>query len=285
MKRILIFGASGLVGSELVLALAGRGHQVIAPAHAEVDLRDVSLLESYVASVEADVVINAAGLLSIDALQKDPLPAWQINTVAAGAIARAASKRANTRLIYLSTQLVFDGAKPFYTEGNLPAAALTTVYGATKAKGEELVRHYATQANAPYFIVRTALVFGAKRPTFIDEVARTLQSGARFDAAVDQYTNLTYAKHLAEAMAMHFIDTEIQSGAYHLVNASDQKGVSRYEIAQEIARILGMSESLVGERTSDAVFATMRPNVALSNTRLPALPDWRDALREHFAKK
>jgi len=282
MKKILILGGSGLVGTALQSVAHLRGYSVVAPGHSEVDLTDPEALDAYITQTDADVIINSAAVISIDSLEQDPIPAWQINTVAAGVIARAASKRPGSTLIYLSTQLVFDGTKVFYAESD--ATSPTTTYGITKYEGEVLTRHFATLGHIRHHIVRTALVYGEKRKTFVDEVAKTLKEGKTFEAATDQYSNPTRASDLAEAIFTHFIDVDADSGVFHLINQTPERGVSRYEIAQEIAKIVGASRALVLEAPG-AVFKAKRPSVSLVNTRLPQLPEWREALRKHLSEK
>ena len=105
--------------------------------------------------------------------------------------------------------------------------------------------------------------------------------------ASEQRGNPTYTVHLAKGIVDTFLSGDMQSGIYHLTNACEnERGVSRYEIAYEISRILKKSSALVERVTAGRVFKTPRPqHAALLSTKLPPLPNWRVALKEYIEKR
>jgi dTDP-4-dehydrorhamnose reductase len=282
-KRVVILGASGLIGSELALLLKKRGYTVLAPAQKDLDIRDTEAVEKYIVRAKPHVVVNAVGLLNVEAIEKDPLPAWQVNALGAGNVARAVAKNPGIILVHISTSHVFDGTKAFYVEdeGTKPL----TVYGYTKMIGDTLVRHYCGQSQTKYHIVRASWLYGARRPTFVDVVLKTLQGGEIFEASVDQRGNPTYVVDFVEAIFSNFLKTKKHgSGFFYIGNETQKKGVSRYDIALEIAKTAGVPTALVKKATSKKVFTTPRPSVSLLNTKLPPLRDWREGLHEYLYK-
>ncbi|MDP2665309.1 MAG: sugar nucleotide-binding protein, partial [bacterium] len=150
----------------------------------------------------------------------------------------------------------------------------TNEYGKTKAESEETVE--ACGSNAPWYIVRSSWIYSHYRNTFVDEVVQTLFQGKPFEAS-EQRGNPTHGGELAAAIVKHFIDSSPYSGVYHIVNES---GASRYDIAREIARILGVPESLAVAK--DFPSSAMRPSVLLKNTKLPKLSPWEEPLRAYI---
>jgi dTDP-4-dehydrorhamnose reductase len=275
MKRVILFGASGLLGSELKAVLTSRGFDVRTPSHSEVDLRTSMTLESYIKKSGASYIINAAALIQVDEIEKDPSVAWQVNADAAGVIAKMATE-IDATLIHISSQYVFDGSKPFYEESDITSPL--NMYGETKAAGETLVQEFALR----HHIVRTSWIYGERRPTFVDEVAKTLREGRELLASVEQRGNPSSAHDVALAIERYFISSEEQNGVYHLINDTQKEGVSRYEIAEEVAAIVGAPVSLVGKAHSSTIFNARRPSAVLVNTKLPPLPNWKEALRQHL---
>jgi len=272
--KILIFGGSGMLGRELVRALAE--HDVVMPSRAAVDISDTSAVERIFDEEKPDFGINAAALIDVNAIEKNPAPAWRINAEGAGVVARAAAARAVPQL-FVSSSYVFADSVIAYPEDAERRPA--TEYGKTKAEGEDFVR--TCGSSSPWYVARTSWIYSPERDTFVDEVAQTLLRGESFDASV-QRGNPTYARDFATAVAAHFIDGDAESGIYHLVSAGE-RGASRYEIAQEIARILDIPEINVLQK--DFPPAATRPSVTLKNTKLPPLPPWKESLRSYLMYK
>jgi dTDP-4-dehydrorhamnose reductase len=267
--KILLFGGSGLLGKELQGALGA--HTVLAPSHTDVDIADEAEVTRIIDDTKPDLVINAAAYINVNALEHDPLVGERINEQGAGVVARVAAKH-RLPLVHISTSYVFaDSDVPYAEDGpRMP----TNVYGQTKSRGEDLVR--ASARKAKQYIVRTSWVYSPARATFIDEVAAALVQGKTVEAS-EQRGNPTYAKELAEAIVHHFVESTQQSGIYHLTNAG---GASRYEIALEIARCLGIPEECVVKKEFSP--SALRPSVVLLNTKLPPLPPWQESLRTYI---
>ena len=281
-KTVLLLGASGLLGTDLYKTLVHSNHQVIAPSHAQVDLSDFSSLTRIILAEKIDVIINAAAIVDVNALEKNPEAGLRTNADGAGNIAKIIAER-SLSVVYLmvSTNYVFGTRKRPYAEDELPAPV--NAYGTSKAAGEQLVAAYCKAAGSPYFIVRTGWLYGAARPTFVDEVAKTLRSGEEYNASADQRGNPTATHDFSKAVVEEFVVKRKGSGIYHVVNETPEgNGVSRYQIACEVASVLGVAHTHVHSRKSDELFSVERPSAVLRNTKLPPLRDWREALRDHF---
>lgn len=275
MRRmnILLVGGSGLLGSELFRSLKMAGHSVDAPSSAELDLTDQKSIDAAL-SKKYEAVINAAAMIDVDQAEELPDLAYRVNAEGAAMLASSSA-----RYVLFSTNYVFGDEKGAYSEDDTPRPI--NVYGASKAKGEDLVREACAKNGALCTIIRTSWLYGHARPTFIDGVMEKLQCGERV-RALSQRGNFTYARDLAERIVKDFIASN-SSGIFHLTNASVPLGVARLEAAQEVARIIGAQLSLVEPEESEAVFRAKRPEHAvLQSTRVPPLPEWKDALRRYI---
>ena len=268
--KILLFGGSGLLGKELQRAL--KAHTVLAPSHSDVDITDEATVERAINETAAQYIINAAACINVDALECDPELAEYINAKGAGILARAAAKH-NLPLLHISTNYVFAHSNLPYKEDakRLPS----NVYGLTKSQGEDLVR--AALSKARQYIVRTSWLYSPVRATYIDYVATMLAEGKVVEAST-QIGNPTHAGELADAIVLHFIEGERQNGTYHLINTGED--ATRYAIAREVARTLGVPEERVVSKEYSS--SSLRPSVMLINTKLPPLPSWRESLRMYI---
>lgn len=279
MKKILLFGSSGLLGSALYETLFRHNYVLVCPQRPNFDLTDVNSLTTIIKETAADVIINAAARINVNELDNDPLSGWEVNAIMAGMVAKIiAQSGMQTPYVFISTNYVFGDSPVGRTEDDIPFPINT--YGKTKALGESLVAQYSEER--PFFIVRTGWLYGKSRPTYVDEVASALLKGQHFKASVDQFGNPTSAVDFAGALLTHILKGKRESGIYHLFNATGPAGVSRYEIAKETARILHAQDTLVQKGEKETLFNAKRPSAVLLNTKLPPLQDWKEALKAYL---
>ena len=149
--QILITGANGQLGHELVRATVAAGHEVVATSHETLDITDKLAVDAAIMAARPDVVIHAAAWTAVDACESDPDKAMLVNGTATKYIADAAHA-VGAHVVYISTDYVFDGSKTSaYDEGDTPNPQ--SVYGSSKLAGEQALG--ATDA-----IVRIAWVCG-----------------------------------------------------------------------------------------------------------------------------
>lgn len=236
-QKALIYGGSGLVGSELIKALR-KDFDVDAPSHKDVDLIHVHQFRNHIAAVSPDQLIYAAGLTNVDQAEKQPALAFLLNAEAPRAIAEIAASR-RIPFHYLSTNAVFDGKQSYrpYRENDVPHPL--SIYGKTKLKGEEFV----IKSSPLNSVLRTVMPYSAsypKKKDFTRIVLESLQQGKQVQGIVDQIINPIYVKTLVEAIRS--IVKERASGVYHLAAVD---WTSNEEFAKKVARSFGFPEELI----------------------------------------
>lgn len=228
--KILVTGAKGQVGSQLVEKLSGGGindHvELLAVDRYQLDITDEFAVNACIESFCPDVVINAAAYTAVDKAQQDELNAKRVNHLGALYLATAANKVKAT-IIHVSTDYVFSGdAKVPYLESDLVDPQ--SVYGETKLAGEQAVM----AANPQHFILRTSWVFGESGANFVKTMLRIGRGRSDISVVSDQLGSPTYAGDIADTlitMAKRAMDPECPWGIYHF---SGLPYVSWYEFAQ-----------------------------------------------------
>ena len=191
---ILVFGAAGQLGHEVLALARVRDIEATGFNHAEADVTDFASVKAAILAVKPRLVLNAAAYTAVDRAETEPEAAYAANAVGAETIARAAALR-QVPVIQISTDYVFDGTKRgAYVETD-PIAPLG-VYGQTKAAGEATVR----QANPRHFILRTAWVYGRFGANFLKTVLRLSRERAELRIVADQHGCPTATHDLAEAV-------------------------------------------------------------------------------------
>ena len=202
---LLVFGAGGQVGLELMAVAARRDLDTIGLTRADVDIRDQAAVTAIIARERPRLVVNAAAYTAVDKAESEPDLAAAVNTEAAGAIGRAASEH-GAPIVHISTDYVFDGSKSCAYREEDPIAPLG-VYGRTKAEGEAAVR-----AGAPHHIIlRTAWVYGAYRANFLKTMLRLAATHDRLRVVADQRGCPTATRDIAEAILA--VDAKLASDA------------------------------------------------------------------------
>jgi dTDP-4-dehydrorhamnose reductase len=198
---------------------------VVALGHAEADVTDAAALRSALVATRADVVVNAAAYTAVDRAESEPQACFAVNRDGAGNVA-AACAALGLKLIHVSTDYVFDGAKAApYREQD--ARNPQTAYGASKAAGEDLVlaRHEAA------LVLRTAWLFGLDRPNFIRTVVRLALSGLPLRFVSDQLGCPTPAPGLARIVLA--IAHRLADGGKHprIVHAAGAPSATWHDVA------------------------------------------------------
>ncbi len=191
---ILVFGAGGQVGQELLAMTAARGIAALGLTRAEADITDRHAVTRALAAEQPRLVVNAAAYTAVDKAESEPESAEAGNVLGPKVLAEAAAAT-GVPILHLSTDYVFDGSKPgAYTEDD-PVAPLG-VYGRTKEAGEAAVRH----ANARHVILRTAWVYGRFGKNFLKTMLRLVAERDRLRVVADQRGCPTATTDIAEAI-------------------------------------------------------------------------------------
>ena len=277
MMRVLVFGQTGQVATELALQ-AGADIAMTCLGRDRADLSDPAACAAAIAASDADVVINAAAYTAVDKAEADEDLATTINGAAPGAMAQACAARA-IPFLHVSTDYVFDGTgtRPWQTDD--PTGPLGA-YGRSKLAGEQAVR----AAGGPHAILRTSWVFSAHGANFVKTMLRLGAEREKLTIVADQVGGPTSAADIAAAlltMARAFHAGHATSGTYHFSGAPD---VSWADFAREIFAQAGLTCAVQDIPTSAYPTPARRPAnsrmdcAALTRDFAIERPDWRISL-------
>lgn len=273
--KVLVTGAKGQLGTDLMNELARQGLEGIGVDVEEMDITDADACRRVISQAKADAVIHCAAYTAVDAAEDQVELCRKINGEGTRNVA-VACREAGVKLMYISTDYVFDGKGTRPWEPDDKRAPLN-VYGQTKYEGEIAIEELVDR----YFIVRIAWVFGVAGKNFIKTMLRLGREKGAVSVVDDQVGSPTYTYDLARLLA-DMIQTD-RYGCYHATNEGE---CSWYEFAREIFRQAGMDEVKVTPVSSEAFAAkAKRPaNSRMSKEKLTEngfkrLPDWQDALR------
>jgi dTDP-4-dehydrorhamnose reductase len=267
---ILVTGVTGQVGSECAAIL---GAEALAPTESELDLTDSAAVAAFFAkNSDIEGVIHCAAYTAVDKAEDEPEKCRAVNVTATRNLAEAAAK-ISAKMLYVSTDYVFDGEKntPYETDD---APNPQSVYGKTKLAGEEAAR----AASDRYFIVRTQWVYGNGN-NFVKTMVRLMKERDTINVVSNQYGCPTYARDLAATLC-----EMIKSEKYGIYNASGAGECSWYEFACEIKRLTGAECEIIPVASSEYITKAKRPKYSvLSKKSLEAsgfkpLPDWEISL-------
>jgi dTDP-4-dehydrorhamnose reductase len=275
--RILITGASGMLGSDVCRTASEAGLDVVAFDRSALDVADADQVESAVSHARPGAVINCAAWTDVDGAEAELDAALVVNRDGAGNVARAAAQiRAWT--IHVSTDYVFDGTKSEpYTESD--PVNPQSAYGRSKLDGELAV---AEAAPDEHTIVRTAWLFGAGGPCFPKTILRLASEREELTVVDDQIGCPTFTAHLAAAL----VELVVGQRLVGIVHGAAAGQCSWFDFAREIVHASGLASEVKPGKTADLDRAAPRPaySVLRSERRgAPELPHWRDGLREFMA--
>ena len=298
--KIFVTGVAGQLGHDVMNELASRGHEGIGsdllPQYAGIadgsavtrapyvplDITDGEAVSRVLSEVKPDAVIHCAAWTAVDLAEdedkRDKVRA--INADGTRHIAQAC-RALGCKLMYISTDYVFDGQGETPWQPDCTDYAPLNVYGQTKLEGELAVRELVER----FFIVRIAWVFGLSGKNFIRTMLRLGETHASVRVVCDQIGTPTYTLDLARLL-VNMIETE-RYGVYHATNEGGY--ISWADFAQEIFRQAGMATQVVPVTTAEyGLSKAARPfNSRLDKTKLlesgfAPLPDWRDALGRYL---
>src|SRR5271168_4879391 len=275
--RVTIFGASGLLGKALLREWSG--DTVTGLTSRAADVRDGKRVLEVVRESNPEWVVLAAAYTDVDGCEGNPDLAFAVNRDGAVNVAVAA-KKVGARLVFLSSDYVFDGKRTTpYETGD--ARNPQSVYGQTKAEAEiELL-----ELMPDCCIARTSWLFGIGGKCFPDTILKLAGSRPALDVVNDQRGCPTYAVDLARAI-VELCRTQA-SGIVHVTNAGD---CTWFEFAQEIVQSAGLATTVRPVSSQQMARPAPRPAYSvLSPARLNSfgieMPPWRDALQRYLEQR
>ena len=275
--RLTIFGATGLLGRPLVRA-AGK-HEVVALGSKDADLRDRVEVRKVVERSRPEWIILAAAYTDVDGCETNPQLAMEVNCRGAVHVAQAA-REFGSRLLFVSTDYVFDGIKTTPYEVSDPRGP-RSVYGKSKAEAEVALLNILPDC----CITRTSWLFGTGGKCFPDTILRLSATREQIEVVNDQRGCPTYAPDLAKALIQL-----CEASARGIVHATNRGECTWYEFAERIVSQAG-SKTVVRPTTSEKfVRPAPRPSYSVLSPRSLeaygiAMPSWEDALGRYLSQR
>ena len=253
MKKILVIGGRGLLGSALMergqseFEIIGTTNKTLEPNYAKLEVRDRYSVFKLVNKIRPDIVIDTH-TVHTDFCETHKEEAWEINVSGTRNVVEAAAD-VGAKYIFISSEDIFDGTKPKYYETDEPKPI--NYYGKTKAIAERVV----TTLNSNFIIVRSSFLYGPKSSTgkksFLFFIIEQLRKEKRIDVMTDEFGSPTFSYNLADVILK--LCKLNARGIFHVVGSDN---ISKYEFAKLIARNFSLNESLIRPTTRNNIIKT-----------------------------
>lgn len=282
--KYLITGAGGQLGCDVKRELLKRGvseKDIATPRSSELDITDAKAVENYVKNFHPDVIFHCAAYTNVDGAESDEEACRKVNVDGTENLTRAA-EQVDAKIIYVSTDYVFDGenSDPYNTND---ATNPQGVYGKTKREGERAVQQY-----PKHFIVRTAWVFGLNGKNFIKTMLKVAQGRDEVTVVDDQIGSPTYTIDLAR-----FLVDLAESDKYGIYHATNEGFCSWAEFTEEIYHDAGVDTEVKKVSTEQYAEIAGRPQAkrphysklskgSIEHNGFTRLPSWQDATKRYI---
>jgi dTDP-4-dehydrorhamnose reductase len=237
--KALVFGGWGQLGTDLAAVAGQRGHELVRPRHAEVDITDREGVLASAREHRPHVVITTAAFHKMDQTEADPVRTFLVNTIGARYVAEAA-RVVGARVVYISTDYVFDGERFHgYTEDD--RVNPVNLYGVSKAAGELAVRN----ATPDFMVVRGSGLFGhagsaGKGGNLVETMLSKAAAGEPIQVVDDQFTAPTCTRDMAGRIFL-WLESRVPPGIYHGANRG---GTSWYQFCKRVFELAGVKPDL-----------------------------------------
>jgi len=278
--KLLVAGAKGMLGKDVVREARGRGLEVIALGKEELDVTDRASVRRAFEEVRPDAVLNCAAYTNVDGAEKEPGQAFAVNALGVRNLAAACRER-DVVLVHFSTDYVFDGEKKIpYLIFDRPGPINT--YGRSKLYGEEFLKTISPR----FYLVRPSWLFGSGGKNFVETVLNLAREKGELTVVDDQQGCPTYTRDLARAV-LDLLETGAY-GTYHITNTGS---TTWHAFACEILEHAGLRAPVYPVKTAQLGRPARRPlnskldPFPLEETLGYLLPPWQDALRRYFQER
>ncbi len=275
--KVLVTGANGQLGYDVVKELQKQNIECYGATRKDFDLVDFDATEKFIVNYMPDVVIHCAAYTAVDKAEDEQGLCYLVNASATENIAEIC-KKINAKMLYISTDYVFDGTKEgFYEVDDIPNPI--NIYGKTKLLGEQVLQRILNK----YFIVRISWVFGEHGDNFVKTMLKLGKERKEINVVADQYGSPTYTADLAPLL-IEMIKTD-KYGIYHATN----DGVCSWaEFAEEIFKIAKLDVKVNHIISTEYITRAKRPkNSKLSKklikiTFCKILENWEIAIDKYI---
>lgn len=280
MSKVLIIGSNGQLGFDLIEVLK-EGYEIIPVTRDNFDVTNDKEVEDFIKNAGPDIVINTAAYHKTEECERNPEKSFQVNALGAYNVAKAAAA-VGAKIIFFSTDYVFDGSKKNFNEENQPNPL--NIYGASKLAGEILTRI----ANENCYIIRTAGIFGVNHPSkgynFVTLMLEKARNGEEIKVVDDLFVSPTYAFDLAVKIK-ELVDKKSPAGIYHVINSGS---CSWFNFAKRIFELTNIRANLKSIGSDELPSNMKRPRYSvLISTKLGSagienLRPWQEALADYL---
>jgi len=278
--KILVTGANGQLGADVVRLFSEKGHDVIGLDRVKLDITDDKMCNRVINELQPEAIIHCAAYTAVDNAETDQDNAYLVNAIGTRNIAVAA-ERVNAKMCYISTDYVFDGnnSSPYHEYDNTNPL---TVYGKSKRAGEHLIQSLCSR----WFIVRTSWVYGASGNNFVKTMLKIGQERDSLQVVDDQWGSPTYTCDLAL-----FLEQLVITDKYGIYHASNSGTCTWCQFAKAIFEEAGMPV-IVEPCTTEQFprpaqrprYSVMEPMAIRVNGFVP-IRHWREALQDFLNQK
>jgi dTDP-4-dehydrorhamnose reductase len=276
MERILLFGGSGILGTEVLRILHNKEIECLAPRSSDLDIRVYNPVTELLQDFQPTWIINCAAWTNVDGAENSFEDACELNEIAVVNIGTAA-KSIGCKVIHISTDYVFDGESETPYEETSSVNAINR-YGESKLRGEIGLLAVLPES----FVVRTSWLYGVNGKNFVKTIAGKALRNEPARVVDDQIGSPTSARDLASGI-LSIVSNRPDSGIY---NYSNNGSCSWFELAQTIYTELGVNQDLVQPISSSSLdFVAKRPKFTLlskekwKSAGLSEVPNWEDSLQ------
>ena len=278
MAKVIIVGANGQLAFDLKKVFES-DYEIIGATRADFDVADGVSAGNFIKDRAPDFVINTAAFHKTEECELNPEKSFAVNAIGAYNVAKAAAG-INAKIIFFSTDYVFDGSKKYFTENDMPNPL--NVYSASKLAGENLTKI----ANDDYYIIRTSWLFGVHKSSkglnFVNLMLEKAKNNEIIRVVNDQFGSPTYTRDLAFKIK-ELIDKKAPSGIYHITNGGS---CSWHEFAEKIFEFSGFKADLEAVSSQERPSNIKRPKYSvlmcenLKKQGIENLRPWQEALED-----
>lgn len=277
MKKILIIGAKGMLGTELMDVFNNdKSYKTVGTDMRDFDITKKEQVSKNIEKIKPEIVINAAAYTKVDDCEKEKEICMKVNGRAVGYIAKICHKL-DAIMVHYSTDYIFDGnKKEGYKEDDQSFAPLN-VYGKSKLLGEQELQ----KNHNKFYLIRTAWLYGRNGKNFVDTMLELAKKMQEIKVVNDQHGKPTLARDLAKR-TKELIERSYPFGVYHITN---EGMITWYDFAKKIFAIAKINVKVIPVTSAEFPRPAKRPKYsALVNTKLPKSRKWDKALLEYLTK-
>jgi|SRR5208283_386625 len=280
MRKVVVIGANGQLGTDVVAAFTTAGDEVCGLCHSHIEIAEFNSVRNVLAGIRPEIIINTAAMHDVESCETHPEQAYAVNGAGAKHLALIAQEMGAV-IMHVSTDYVFDGAKAAPYEEDDPPRPLN-VYGNTKLSGEQFIQSIADR----HFVLRTSAVYG-RSPcrakggrNFVELMLKLAADGREIRVVASEHVTPTSTRELARQIVLLS-----RSDAYGLYHATPEGSCSWHAFAREIFNITNTKVNLQVAGPHEFPAKVPRPeysvleNRALKACGLSAFQPWQAGLR------